>query len=281
MPSLSAHHSNTTTKMLLVGESGSGKTGALASLAAAGFNLRILDLDNGLDVLFNYLSDPKSNYPKEALSRVHYVTLTDTMRQVAGRLSAVRADAWPKMTGLLENWKDGDVQLGKPSDWGENDVLVLDSLTMCSTAALNYHLSMNGALGGIRTQNEGRRDIGAAQSFVEKLLQLLTDKSMKCNVIVTSHITYTNDDGTVPVEGESKPQIGYPSALGRALSPRIPRYFNNMLLVRTIGTGPATKRQILTHSQGVIAGKSSAPLKVKPTYPVETGLADYFRDLRA
>ena len=281
VPKLSDHHAATITKLLLIGDSSSGKTGALASLAAAGYNLRILDLDNGLDVLFNYLRDPKSPYPKESLDRVDYVTLTDPMRQIGGRLSALRADAWPKMTSLLERWKDNDIDLGKPSDWGPMDILVIDSLTMVANAAMNYHLSINGALGASRTQNESRRDIGAAQGFVEKLLQLLYDRSMKCNVIVTAHVVYSNEDGTTPVDGESKPQVGYPTSIGKALSPRIPRYFNNMLNIRTVGSGTAAKHQIQTHSQGTVGGKSSAPLKVKGTYPIETGLADYFRDLRS
>jgi len=58
MPKLGDHQSKSTTKMLFVGDSGAGKTGALASLAAAGYHLHIMDLDNGLDVLNNYY-DPK------------------------------------------------------------------------------------------------------------------------------------------------------------------------------------------------------------------------------
>ena len=59
MPALSDHQSSQTTKMLFIGDSGSGKTGALASLAAAGYNLRILDVDNGVDILANLLRDPQ------------------------------------------------------------------------------------------------------------------------------------------------------------------------------------------------------------------------------
>ena len=51
MPSLSAHQSNDYVKLLLCGDSGSGKSGALASLVGAGYKLRILDMDNGLDSL--------------------------------------------------------------------------------------------------------------------------------------------------------------------------------------------------------------------------------------
>jgi hypothetical protein len=53
MPSLDKHQSSEFTKLLLEGDSGSGKTGSLASLVAAGFKLRVLDMDNGLDSLAN------------------------------------------------------------------------------------------------------------------------------------------------------------------------------------------------------------------------------------
>ena len=60
MPALGQHQSSDIVKMLFIGPSGAGKTGALASLASAGYNLRILDMDNGLDVLANVLNNPKT-----------------------------------------------------------------------------------------------------------------------------------------------------------------------------------------------------------------------------
>lgn len=291
MPPLSTHHSSKITKLLLLGESGSGKTGALASLAGAGFNLRILDLDNGIDVLYNYLRDPKSSYPKEALDRVTAVTLTEKMRNINGAVVPASATVWPKAMALLTEWKDTDaagqpISLGKLETWGENDVLVIDSLTMLSTAAMNFQLSLQGKLMGGTTQNEHRRLIGAAQQAVENMLMLLYDSSVKCNIVVTSHIVFVDEQGAMASGTDANgasltPKIGYPSALGKALSPRIPRYFNSMLLAQTIGSGAATRHKIFTVSQGVVGAKSSAPLKVLRDYPLETGLADYFKAIRS
>jgi len=69
MANISQHKSTSVTKLLLVGDSGSGKTSALASLANAGKKLRILDYDDGLDILSEYLTP-------EAVSRVSYITLS-------------------------------------------------------------------------------------------------------------------------------------------------------------------------------------------------------------
>ena len=51
-------------KIILCAHTGSGKSGANASLAAAGYKLRYLDLDNGSDILRNLLFDPESPYVK-------------------------------------------------------------------------------------------------------------------------------------------------------------------------------------------------------------------------
>ena len=52
MANISKHISADVTKLLLVGDSGSGKTAALAALANAGKNLRILDYDDGFCLLY-------------------------------------------------------------------------------------------------------------------------------------------------------------------------------------------------------------------------------------
>lgn len=275
----------------------SGKTGSLASLAAAGYNLRILDLDNGLDILKNYLTDPNSIYFKQnpdCAKNVYFKTLTDEMKNLNGKLVPKTATVWTRAIESMMEWKDksptGEVMsLGKIVDWGPKDILVIDSLSMLSTAALNFHLSMNGALAANRTSNESRRDIGAAQNLLRDFLNMIFDSSIKCNVILTSHITFVTETGAAPrIDQEATfvatPAQGYPSAIGRALSPHIPRYFNSVLIARTNGTGTGVRHTLYTSAQSiggqVINAKSSAPLRVKDSYPIETGLADYFKAVR-
>jgi len=247
----------------------SGKTGALSSLAGAGYNIRILDLDNGIDALANILRDPKSQYGKEALSRVDYETITDGMRNINGKLVPTRATAWQRAVKLLDNWKTETADYGPISTWTPQDVLVIDSLTFLSTAALQFVLSMNARLG----QQPHQSDWYAGQQMIESLLQMLYDEGVKCNIIVMSHVQYIGED--------NGPQRGYPSSLGKSLAPKIGRYFNTILMAKTSGSGTVQKRKILTNTAGLVELKNSAPTKVKPEYPLETGLADYFRDIRA
>ena len=273
MPQLSAHQSAKFTKMLLIGDSGAGKTGALASLAAAGYNLRIIDMDNGLDVLANLLKDPKSKYPAEALGRVRFRTITDPMKNVGGKLIPRQAKAWENACKMVEHWKWEDPETGEKEDlgpasgWGEQDVLVVDSLTMLSTAALNFVLAMNARLGSQPHQS----DWYTGQGLVESFLQELYDEGMKCNVIVTSHVTFI---------GEAGVERGYPNTLGKALPPKVGRYFNSTLMVQSSGSGENVKRRIWTTTKGSVELKNTAPTRVKGEYPIETGLAEYFRDVR-
>lgn len=290
MPMLSQHHAQRTTKMLLVGDSGSGKTGALASLAAAGYNLRILDADNGIDLLLDYLRNPASMYFKKdprSIERVAYTVCSDKMRTIGGQIFPMEARAWPLLISRLEHWKEPAtadapaIDFGRLTSWTEQDILVIDSMSFTATAAHNFVLQMNGNLGGAKTptQNEARRNIWAAQNMLRDMLAMLYDSNVKCNVIVTAHITFVNELGEKPADGQSQMQ-GYPSAIGRALSPHIPRYFNTVLFAKTVGSGPAARHKIYTTPQGVVNVKSSAPLSVAPEYPLETGLADYFSALR-
>jgi hypothetical protein len=277
-------------KLLFIGDSGAGKTGALASLATAGYNLRIIDVDKGVPILANYLSDPNSQYFKtdpKAISRVSFVQVSDTMQNINGLLVPKKVEGWVKATKLLINWVDGDENLGAIQSWGPQDILVIDSLSGLSKLALHYHLFLNGALGKARTQNEARRDMGAAQNYIRDLLDLLYDDNVKCNVIVISHVTGVTEAGGAPKVEDGKFDqlpIGYPSAIGRALSPQISRWFNNMLVAHRIMQGNKAVHRIFTKPQianGMLIGaKSSAPLKVKDEYPIETGLAEFFKDLK-
>lgn len=290
MAPLSKVKQSTPVKMLFIGESGTGKTGALAALAAAGYNLRLIDIDKGSEILINYLTDPNSPYVKQSpqiADRVDIVQISDTMKNINGLLVPAKADGWPKFTKLLTSWDDGESKLGPVQSWGPQDILVIDSLTGLSKLALHFHLSLNGALGKVRTQNEARRDIGATQNYIKDLLDLLYDDAIKCNVIMISHITAVTEAGGSPVveDGDYKNiPIGYPSAIGRSLSPQIGRWFNNCLVAHKQVQGTRTTHKIFTGSQlisgQIVGAKTSAPLRVKPEYPIATGLADFFKDLR-
>jgi hypothetical protein len=264
MPKLSERKSSQVTKLLLVGDSGAGKTGALASLAQAGYQLKILDFDNGLDVLENILSGKRSAQYIEPLA----ITLTDPMKKdlVSKKLVPGIPTVWTRMVEQFMG--NGDKEFGGLGDQTPKDVLVLDSLSFLGKACMNFVLSMNSRLGGRPTTP----DWGLAQDYLESALASIYDENVNCNVVVNCHITYIGE--------KDQPKVGYPEALGKALPSKIGRYFNSVLQVKTSGFGAAARREIHTTTTGLIELKNTAPLKVAKTYPIETGLADYFRDVR-
>jgi hypothetical protein len=265
MPSLDKHQSSEFTKLLLEGDSGSGKTGSLASLVAAGFKLRILDMDNGLDSLANAV---KRTCPAN-LGNVEFRTLRDKRRATAaGPVIDGVPSAFTTALQMLDRWKYNEIDLGVPATWGADTWLVLDSLTFLADAAFDWREALTkSATGG---KYDKRMVYYDAQNAVENVLALLTGESFRTNVIVITHIRYTdNPDGT---------KKGYPTAVGSALGPTIPRYFNSVALCQTAAGG---KRTIQTVATAMIDLKNPASAVMKPSLPIETGLAEFVKTLRS
>src|SRR5215469_14349538 len=139
MPSLSQHQSNDYVKVLLTGDSGSGKTGAKASLVKAGYKLRTLDMDNGLDPLKTFVM-------KECpamVDNVEFRTLRDDVVTTDAGPQVKKPKAFVTAMKMLDHWKYDDIDLGCPSDWGPDCILDLDSLSFFSDAAFDWARSMN------------------------------------------------------------------------------------------------------------------------------------------
>lgn len=254
MPSLADHPSNTTVKLLVASDSGNGKTGALASLIDAGYNIRVLDFDNGLSVLKGYVKD------REALAKnVHYVELVDDLNLINGRVGIKKAAAFQRAMEALDgkeaHW---GAPLGPVREWTARDVLVIDSLSMAGRASLQMVMALNGA----SHKAPEIQHYGTAMENIEKLVGILTSPATPCNVIINTHLT--NIEGTAKL---------YPEALGSKLSPKIGRYFDNMIALSVTGGA----RTFKTDKDGLFACKTALPLK--PSYPIETGLYDIFRAL--
>ncbi len=258
MPSLAQHQSNDFVKLLLTGDSGSGKSGALASLVAAGYKLRIVDMDNGLDSLKSYVMKDTP----DLADNVDYVTLRDDYETTKTGVKVKKPRAFVDAMKLLDKWKYDDVDLGSPAEFGPDCIVVLDSLSFFSDAAFNWAESMN------PTAKDPRQWFYSAQQAVESALALLTSGSFRTNVIVSAHVRYsTGDDGA---------QRGYPNAVGSALGPTIPRYFNHWAQC----TNKAGKRSIQTAATAMFDLKNTKPFEMEKTYSIEDGLAKFFAVLR-
>jgi hypothetical protein len=265
MPSLANHQSNSFTKLLLIGDPKSGKTGSLVSLVKAGYKLRILDMDNLLDVL-KYIVQ---NECPEFLDNIEFRTLRDKYKSSPdGPKIDGKPVAFIEALKMLDHWKytddeGGTVDLGKPAEWGPDCILVIDSLSRLCDAAYDFRHSMAMAGGKF----DGRAVYGDAQDAIETTLANLTSKGFGTNLIVIAHLQYMEVDGVTK---------GYPQGVGQKLSPKIPQYFPSVVRYQNKGG----KRTIQTNSTPLIDLANPKPFAMQPEYPIETGLAEFFAVLR-
>jgi hypothetical protein len=257
MPALASHSTSDFAKLLFIGNSGSGKTGALTSLVAAGYRLRILDLDNGLDALVNHV---RAECPGK-IGNVEYETVRDKIKATTAGPKVDGAKAFVRSAQLMDKWTDQTI----PAEWGSETIFVLDSLTALGKAAYAWAMAVNPAT------KEKRQWYQEAQNAVEDIIALLTAESFHANVIVISHIDYREDAGLTR---------GFVSSIGAALGPKLPRYFNTLVLAESVGQGKAVRRRIKTLPTAMIDLKNPAPMKIEAEYPLETGLATLFKQLK-
>lgn len=254
MTSLANHPSSQFVKLLYIGDSGTGKTGSLASLVKAGYQLRVLDLDNGLDVLKQFVMKDSP----DKIGAVDYESRRDKYK--AGPMGpnlAGTPKAFVETMGLLNKWPDGSV----PSEWGPSTIVVLDTLTALGRSAYAWADGLNPGA------KDKRQIYFTAQQALEKVVSALTGEDFRTNVIVISHVQYIETDGG--------PKKGYATTIGSALGPTIPTYFNNLILAESM----QGKRTIRTVPTPMIDVKTSAPFKLEDKLPLETGMATIFEKL--
>lgn len=246
-------------KLIYIGDSSVGKTGSLTSLVKMGYKVRVLDFDNGVGTLKSYVT---KECP-EKLDNVDSITVRDKIKlglsaQYNGKTGPI-IDGQPKAftqgLGYMEKWDDGT----NPAEWGPEYIFVLDSLSAYGKAALAWATGLNPGA------KDPRQWFFAAQKGVEDTIALLTSEAFNANVIIISHVNYKE-----VAEGPSK---GYVNAIGSALGPIIPRYFNTLILAESIGIGKNTKRKIKTMPTGIVDLKTPVSHTIESELPLETGLA--------
>lgn len=272
MTTLDEHPGNDLLKILGVGDSGTAKSGSLASLALAGYKLKIADFDNGLDILIGLLKP----HPKwdEIKKNIEYETFTNKYAwKSSPPLGATKVTDIKKGYPITTDaWVRG---LNKISEWtaeGPDTFLIIDSLTNLAWGAMENVQALTGNSGKQPTQPEW----GAAMSDLENFLRLMKGRDVTCNTLMLAHKTY--------VEGDDGVALPYPTALGSKLPPKIPTYYNTMLGYVISGSGDKVRREIVTTPYRGLGFKTTAPTKVQSRYVLdpetpEKGLIDFVNDV--
>lgn len=246
-----------------MGDSKSGKTGSLVSLVSAGYKLRILDYDNGLDVLKQYVL---RDCP-DKIGNVEYRTLRDPRKATPlGSIVDGKPSAFVDGLRMLDRWRYDEVDLGCPAEWGPDCILVIDSLTFMSDAAFDWREPL------VPKSRDGKYDGRAvyrdAQDAVGDVFATITSDTFRTNAVLIAHVRYVETP-----EGHRK---GYPNTVGSAQAPFVPRWFNNVVRYTNI----AGVRKIQTASSAEFDLATAKPFDMPKEVPIETGLADIFAHLR-
>ena len=263
MPALTSIR--TPIKALILGDSGLGKTGALWSLAAAGYNLKIYDADANANVLSSAL---RGN--TKALSRIEVCQFKDSLRINAEGFATGAPKAWPNfLKGLLTQWPDSPADAKENVyTWGPDTVVVLDTLTSLGRAALQNAMRIENKMGKVP---EIQHYHTAGFQIKDTLSALMSD-DVKCHVLVLTHVKYMDND--------LGKMFGLPKAIGEKLSEDVPIFFNTMLALKR-----SNKKVVLsTKPTDMVQTKVEAFDNVKAEYDLiidgvgKPGLAEFFHD---
>lgn len=240
MPSFQNHPVSDRNTILVVGDPGIGKSSLYASLANAGYKVNIVDFDNGLDPLANYLTP-------EGAARTHYVTLKDTNEKVS---------AWADAKKIWNSgWKVGTEELGKVTEWGPDTVLGIDSLTFAGYAAIREAARLNGKKPDAQLAVQ---EWGEAVRSVGQQLDYLTGGIFKCQIVMTAIPVSVDDDTGVSTQ--------YPQVVTKNFSQSIGRYFNNVFRLTAKRDGT---RVLKTSADNRMTLRNSAPSVLQNEEPAD------------
>lgn len=214
MPSLDTYLGTHPVKGLIGGRPGSGKTCLPISLLAAGYTLRVLDLESKISPLA-HLAAQRGLYT-QMQNQTDVITVAPTYG-IDARKQQMQRDpqtpVWSIVQHLLMNWPG----IGSISNMTNTDVLIIDSLSALGTAAVEAGRNELGTAHG--------RHIGAAQEGISLIFDMLRAESVRCHVLVNCHLQ--------PIASGEYGSEYYPNVPGRQLSPMAAGYFDLGALVES------------------------------------------------
>ena len=294
MPLLEQTKSNKLVKGMVIADSGTGKSGALAALAAAGYRLLIYDFDAGTQILMD-----ETILPKQFRENIYVNQYLDRVRPTAsGPMYESPPTAFSR--ALKDLYIHPDV--GPVEKLGDKDVIVIDSGTFFSEAAMRYFLNAAGRLND-RPQIQ---DYGITMDKIEEVFELLYEPTVvPCNVIVNFHFQYIEQNtgnsqmltalsgiaadknnkelskaASEHLVGAFQPGQRYPSTIGKKLAPKLGRYFNTVVSMKSLGTGAGESRKMLTRSEGDLALKVPCPGKIPAMLDIKVAWPTIFKAIR-
>lgn len=222
--------------VLLMGPSGTGKTHIIGTLVDAGIETFYFAYESGAESLVGYFTDNGKPVPPNLhictvkAPSASFLEMADAVRYVNTlSFESLKKQVDPsrgkynQLEQFLRNFNnvtdDTGATFGPVSEWGPERALVIDGLTgLCDSA-------MKACIGG--KFDRDMKDWGLAQNIVEGILRKITSEC-RCHFILISHVERETD----PNGGGLKLMA---SALGKALAPKLPAMFSDVILAKRVG----------------------------------------------
>lgn len=224
--------------VLLEGPTGTGKTHSIGTLVDYSPKLQVhyMAFEQGAESLVGYFTDNGKAVPENLhISTIKMGSASWTDMAESARLVNVlsfealskvadpnrsKYDQFEKFLRTFNEVTDDEgKKYGSVDTWGTDKALVIDGMTGLGVAA------MQAVIGG--KVNRDQKDWGLAQNLLENFMRRLCD-SCRCHVVLLAHVERETDQ----VLGGSKITI---STLGRALAPKIPPMFSDVILATRLG----------------------------------------------
>lgn len=228
--------------VLLEGPAGTGKTYALKTLVewcqSHKMEVFVLFTENGLETLLGAWVDQGKAIPEnlhwhveltKPISLAALTTAADNVGKLTYESITKLTDATRSSNnafhGILRTCADfpddrSGKKFGAIDTWGADKVLVIDSLSELSNAAMKM------VIGNKPTASQP--DYGVAQNNLMNFLRLLT-QGCACHFVLTAHVSREYDE----VTGSSKLMT---SSIGKALAGQIPQLFSDVIYTVREGT---------------------------------------------
>lgn len=223
--------------ILLEGPAGTGKTYSLGTLVDAGIETFYLNLESGMESLLGFWTDRGKPIPPN-LRWHHLRPATASFAQLIDGATKVNTlshkslaemsdpdrmkhNQFIELLKVLNDFTDqrSGTKFGPVDTWLPTRAIVVDGLTGVNSCAMSLVVGAK----PVRSQS----DWGIAQDQVEKLLRMLCDQC-RCHFILIAHVEREVDQ----VLGGSKITV---STLGKALAPKIPAMFSDVILATRQG----------------------------------------------
>jgi hypothetical protein len=219
------------TNTLLMGGTGSGKTYSIRTFLEAGVTPFVLATEPGIESTLGDIPEDQLHWHYIPPANIGWAELADSAKKInqfdlktLSGLTDINKRKYNQFMEVIEQCNNFTCQrtgekFGDVSSWGPDRAFIIDSLSGLNVMAMNLVVGSKPV--------KSMADWGIAMDNLERLIMKLTSDT-RCYFVLTAHVEREVDE----VTGGTSVMA---SVLGRKLAPKIPRFFDDVVLCQQNG----------------------------------------------